>query len=173
MREWGRLESLCFVVRESWTTNDLLLHMYSSFYSCWENVGVVQSSKRTHWRNETNESTLWEIMMSSSISIHIPFITKIIDFLVLFSPHTHSTGREKERKNVHFYEIENFPTKILNLCEFEYEWGIKYLWLTLCFNIFQRGNDEHSSLLSNKQKRVMKFSWAEKVMENALIIGLL
>ena len=74
---------------ERWTRNDLLLHMYSSFYSCWGIVGVVKSSTRTHWRNETNESTLWEIMMSSSISIHIPFIAKIIDFLVLFSPHTH------------------------------------------------------------------------------------
>lgn len=118
--------------------NDSHLHVGMGLYSSRIVSGVAKHFCERVYASfrffNTNGSEAFEIMMSSSISIHIPFIAKIIDFLVLFSrSHTQMSFSQKKRE----FSVEKllFPFIVCITASIVKEWGIKYLWLTLCFNI--------------------------------------
>jgi hypothetical protein len=124
-----------------------------------------------------------EIMMSSSISIHIPFIAKIIDFLVLFFLPTHS----EEEIFLSFFisselmrESENeriFPSEkiLVTLCEWTKKKGALNIYSWRCVLIFS--NEAMTSIVPPFSAAVNEESneifMSGKVMENTLIIGLL
>jgi hypothetical protein len=86
--------------------------------------------------------------MSSSISIHIPFIVEIIDFLVLFYSFARFSFIFRGKAMLCVCEcVSEYRDKALGRMQ-EHEMSIKHLWLTMCFNIFQRGNDERIFQLS-------------------------
>jgi hypothetical protein len=97
--------------------NDSHLHAGIGLYSTRNIPGVAKHFCERVYASfrffHTNGSDAFEIMMSSSISIHIPFIAKIIDFLVPFSLAHNEMSFSRE--------MRIFPTKnyfsLLCVCE--------------------------------------------------------
>lgn len=122
----------------------------------------LTKSVREYWR-KWSQSESHDIFNedSSSISIFVyrkdnRFSGSLLSYSLplvhsLIHTHTHTHVIKSERK-MFISKKKEKKENGMKMCEFEYEWGIKYLWLTLCFNIFQRGNDEHSSLSYQHQQ---------------------